>query len=196
MADIQSEVFGIFNKVYRDIGGDSHAEVVAVGSSVRISATLTRPDDTTQYSANDQVSNSTSAPVAITFAGVARANGGSGVIVDAVCIDSANQSTKPNLRLYLFDGAAAPTANNDNAAWAPSDANMNNLIGFIEFTSWEIGTVTSGADGNCASFVSGLNIPFKCDSTIDDIFGLLVERGTYTPVATEAFKFRLGIVQD
>lgn len=173
--------------------GETHIGAVG-GHSTRVSATLTRPADTTQYGAGDQVADSTSAPNDIEFAGCARVNAGSGVIVDAVCIDSAAQATKPNLRLYLF--SAAPTSNNDNAAWAPSDANMNTLIGYVEFTSWEVGTSTAGAGGNCASFASALNIPFVCGAGVTKLYGLLVERGTYTPVSGEAWVISLGILQD
>jgi hypothetical protein len=177
------------------IDTNKHALQVAAGPSTRVAATLTRPADTTQYAAGDQVANSTSAPVALTFAGVARHNGGSGLIVDAVCVDSANQVAKPNLRLYLF--SALPTSQNDNAAWAPTDADMANLIGYVEFYTWEVGNSASGADGNCASFATPTRpIPFVCGATSDDIYGLVVERGTYTPVSAEAFKFSLGIAQD
>jgi hypothetical protein len=36
MVDITREVFGIFNKVYRDMGDGTHAEVIAIGGTVEI----------------------------------------------------------------------------------------------------------------------------------------------------------------
>lgn len=162
------------------------------GNTVVISATVSRPNDALQYAAGDQV---TSDPAdAITFSGMGRSVGGSGYVIQAICIDSAAQATKPNLRLYLFSDA--PTPNNDNEAWAPSDADMLNLIGYVEFSSWEVGNSTVGAGGNCASIVENLTIPFECGLASDEIYGLLVERGTYTPVAQEVFKVVLGVLQD
>jgi hypothetical protein len=176
-------------------GANVHIREGSVGGyTARISATLTRPDDAEQYAPGDQVANSASAPAPIEFADCARFNGKGGTIIDAVCIDSANQATKANLRLYLFD--SAPTSNNDNAAWAPSDADMNKLVGYVEFTGWEVGNGTAGANGNCASFAKAVNVPFVCAAASTSLYGLLVERGTYTPVANEAFTIRLGIVQD
>lgn len=177
-----------------DHGDQEHVLRVA-GTTKRVIATMTRPTNTTQYAAGDQVADSTSAPTAITFEEVAPANGGSGMILDAVCIDSAYVAAAlPNLRLYLFSGS--PTPNNDNAAWAASDANALVLIGKIEFSSWEVTNAGAGAAGNCASFKSGINLPFKCGSTVNDIYGLLVERSTYTPVSGEAWTINLGILQD
>ena len=174
---------------------DGTFSLVVSGKTTRVTATMTRPANTTQYAAGDQVSDSTSAPTAITFADVATVNGGSGLIVDAVCIDSAYVAAAlPNLRLYLFSGS--PTPNNDNAAWAASDANALVLIGKIEFSAWEVSNAGAGAAGNCASFQRSINLPFKCGSTVNDIYGLLVERGTYTPVSGESWTINLGILQD
>lgn len=169
------------------------------GFSKRVTTTLTRPADTTQYGAGDQVADSTSAPTAITFSGIGRTDGGTGLIVHALCIDSAAQATKPNFRLYLF--SASPTMTNDNSAWAPTDAVLNTVIGCIEFSSWEVGTSTAGAGGNCFALGvtpngGALSIPYQCVDGTTAIYGCLVERGTYTPVSGEIFKFSLGVLAD
>ena len=162
-----------------EVGGST---IVAIDSYVR-------PANTTQYAAGDQVADST--PSVLEFA-VSRVTGGTGVIIHASCTDSANQATKPNLRLYLFD--TTPTVVADNAAWTPSDADMVNIIGYVEFASWEIGLATVGADGNCVSLATNLQIPFDC--TNGNIYGLLVVRNAYTPVSGETFSIKLGVLQD
>jgi hypothetical protein len=167
---------------------------LAGGRTKRVEASLTRPNNTTQYAAGDQVTSSPAA--ALVFDAVGRFEGGTGIITDAVCVDSANQATKANLRLYLFDGDSAPTPNDDNAQWAPSDADLNRAFAYVELSAWEVGNPGAGGAGNCASFVKNLNVPFQCGAGVDHIWGLLVERGTYTPVAQEQFKVRLGILQD
>jgi len=207
--------FFIAGKRYRDMGDGSNAEVVDLadratrdlgsvdaviaagnlhigqvgGSTVIALAAYTRPADTTQYAAGDQVADGT--PSVLEFA-VSRVAGGTGVIIHASCTDDANQAVKPNFRLYLFD--TLPTIAADNAPWTPSDADMVNIIGFITFNEWEIGLATVGAGGNCVSLAPDLQIPF--DATNGVIYGLTVERSTYTPVTGEGFSFKLGVLQD
>ncbi len=156
-------------------------------------ATLTRPADTTQYAAGDQVANSTSAPVALNFGTCATYNGGGGLLVDIVCIDRANQSTKPNLRLYLFNGS--PTLNNDNANWNPSHADMNKVLAMAEFSSWEVGGTAAGTAGNCFSFAR-VNRKYRCAAGQQNLWGQVVERGTYTPVSGEVLTFRAKVEWD
>ena len=168
--------------------GETHTGQVG-GTTVRASDSYTRPADTTQYTAGDQVADGT--PSVLTFA-LPRISGGSGVIIYAVCHDSASVAVKPDLRLYLFDTTVTPAA--DNAAWAPSDAEMLTSIGFVDFSAWEIGTVTAGAAGNCNSYVANLDIPFV--ATALSIFGVLVVRNAYIPVDSEIFTVKLGALQD
>ena len=162
--------------------------------SIVSEATYTRPANTTQYAANDAVSDSASAPAALEFADAAQVQHGAGVILSAICVSSANQATKPNFRLYIFDDEPTPT--NDNAAWAPTDADFMNLVAVIAFTAWEVGTVTAGAGGNTVSIVSDISAPFRTSPGSRSLWGLVVERSTYTPVSAEMFTFRLGILQD
>lgn len=166
-----------------------------VGSKQKtVTTNFTRPADTTAYAAGDAVSNSTSAPSVITFDAVARANAGSGIIIGAVMIDSANQTTKGQFELYLYDTTFA--ADNDNALFTPSDAETETLIGIIQFNNWFVGDATSGAGGNAVCTVQGLSIPYTCGGAVDDVFGLLVVRNAYTPVSAEKFTFRLQVVQN
>ena len=164
------------------------------GKTVVIGANFTRPSDTNAYAAGDAVTNSTSSPSPMTFDGASRFNGGSGVITSAILISSANQSTKGLFDLYLYD--TSPAADNDNAAWTPSDGETETFIGRISFNVADVGDAAAGASGNVAYFVHGLSIPFKSGGGNNDIFGLLVTRNAYTPVSAEKFTVRLGIIQD
>lgn len=159
----------------------------------KVSATLTRPNDTTQYAIGDVVANSTTAPVAIAFAGVVRDHNGTNEIKKAFMIDSANQSTKGDFELWLFH--TAPTMDNDNAAFTPTDAELLNLVAVITFAGADavVGDATSGAGGNAVYFGK-----FKSTSSIvgtkasaKALHGVFVARNTYTPVAQEAFTFEL-----
>lgn len=155
-----------------------------------ITASKTRPADTTAYTAGDVVAESTSAATVWTFAGAARALGLGGILQGAVFIDSVAQSTKPDLELYLFDTAV--TTQNDNAAWAPTDADMEKCLGFIAFPS---GLFKTGS-GNGVVNVEGIAKVFQCASTSQDLFGILVVRNAYTPTSGEKLTIRLAVIQD
>ena len=166
----------------------------------KVSANILRPATTTQAAANDVIGSSDIEPVI--FYNVTDDEKKGGMIVDAVCINDKNNATRPNARLYLFDSIVAGTS--DSGAFAPSDAEVKTVIGYVDFSTWHQGTAATG--GNSMSFASNLNIPFRPafvgpSSTAlftkrPVLYGQLVERGTYTPNASENFTIRLGIIGD
>lgn len=166
--------------------------VMGVGSTVQ--ASYTRPADTTAYTGGDVVADSTSAATILTFAALTKDMNGGAIIQEALLIDSANQSTKPDLELWLFDTTFA--IQNDNAAWAPTDAQLEGLVGVIPFSSssFKSGDATSGAGGNCACDVQGLGMPVNTKGGKVDLFGVLVVRNAYTPVSAEKFTIRLKVL--
>lgn len=169
-----------------------------------ISASVTRPADTTAYAAGDALTNSTSAPVVLTLSGMGRFNAGGGLIVSANLLDSANQATKPDIELWIF--SVSPTPDNDNAAFTPTDTELGNLVGIIEFkgsTKSYVGDATAGAGGNlmipgtqAGTAVPTFTIPFVCAASQTSLFGLLVVRNAYTPVSAEIFTVMLAIEQE
>lgn len=175
------------------VAGEAFAGFVGA-KQVNSSTNFTRPADTTAYAAGDAVTNSTSAPVVLTFASVARANGGSGVVIAAQMVDSASQATKGNFELWLFDTTVTP--DNDNAVFTPTDAECATLIGIVQFATAFVGDATAGAGGNAVYVAQGLTIPFTCGGASTSIFGLLVLRNAYTPVSAEVFTIRLTVIQN
>lgn len=158
-----------------------------------ISASFTRPNDTTAYASGDVINNSTSAPVVLTFPRATVTQGQNfSIIAQAIMVDSANQTTKLEAELWLFD--AAPTADNDNAAFTPTDAECANLLGVIPFNTFFVGDATSGAGGNVVYRETNLTIPVKTVAGDNAIYGVLVARSAYTPVAQESFTIKLGIL--
>jgi hypothetical protein len=172
--------------------------LVAGGSSgttpKQILATFTRPNNTDAYAAGDAVTDSTSAPTVMTFSGCASANGGSGYILGALMVDSANQSTKGIFELWLFDTTVTP--DNDNAVFTPTDAECATLVAVIPLVANYVGDAQAGASGNAVYASPEMIRPFTCGVSSDDLFGLLVVRNAYTPVAQEAFTVRLRVVQN
>ncbi len=162
--------------------------------NIIVNGSVTRPADATAYAAGDAVTDSTSAPTVVTFTNCAPANGGSGVIIGATMIDSANKATKGIFDLFLFDTTFTP--DNDNAAISPTDAEMETLIGVIPFDTSVIGDPTADAAGNAVYQAPLLNLPFVCGGASRNLFGQLVARNAYTPVSGEKFTVRLTIQQN
>lgn len=155
------------------------------------STSFERPNNTTAYTIGDVVCNSTSAPVILSFQNPVK--DGNAVLMTATIVSSANQATKPYLRLWLFD--ATVVMDNDNAAFTPTDAEMATLLHVIAFpdTSWLGGDLTSGAGGNAMCNAQNLWLPISLEPRLDSrLFGVLVAGNAYTPVAEEAFTVRLG----
>src|SRR3972149_9950999 len=134
-------------------------------NSTTLTASSTRPANTTLYTANDAMAESTSAPTALTFgpASDARANGW---LVGARCVDAVYATTLPQLRLFLFN--ASPTAVNDNSPFTLSDANLRTCIGFLDFTTFTAGDGTSGAGGNALS-IAPVDQPFAINGPADGL---------------------------
>ena len=163
--------------------------IVAAGAQVAKSATFTRPADTTAYAAQDVVSNSTTAPVVLTFADCGRVNGGSGVILSARHMKQGATAT-PNYRLHLY--RVAPSAQNDNAQFTLLFANQDRRIGFIDFVHQ-----TGGTGSDCSNALTPfVNLPFVCDSAQDNLYGILTTTSGYTPVSAEQHFIELSVVQN
>lgn len=157
----------------------------------RVSDTITRPSNTTAYAAGDAISEVTTND-GFTFSEVAEPGGNrrSGSIDSAVLISSANQSTKLDAELWIF--AVEPGEDADNSAFSPTDAELADLIGVIDFPSvdWKEG------NGNAVCVVAGVQLPFKCQDKDVQLFGRLVARNAYTPVSAEEFTVVLTISED
>jgi hypothetical protein len=152
----------------------------------RVSATFTRPNDTTAYAASDVVCNSTSAPAVLTFSGMARSMGGSGRILTARHTKNSTTTTGASYRLWLY--RTTPTPINDNAQFPLLYANRANRLGFIDFSHTTGGT---GSDSTSA-MVTFAGIDYLCDSASMDLFGILIVTAAYTPASQEQHFIELG----
>lgn len=114
------------------------------------------------------------------------------LIESAVCLSSAFVSPAPDLRLFLFSADITGLAA-DNVAFAPTDEQMATLIGVITFDTdnWIGGDQTPGAGGNMACVESNLGIVHKGNT----LYGVLVVKNAYVPVASEVFTVRLSVIR-
>lgn len=159
---------------------------------VTISATVTRPGDTSAYATNDCWSTSTSAPTVggNVLTGAARVSGGAGEIVD-VMIDSSNDPAAPlQGELWIYDTTV--TAINDNAAFAPAVADRLKQVAVIPFTLYS-NAGGSGSSGSSAH-VLGVNALFTTVGSANLIF-LIKVKNAYVPANAEVLQVRAKIRQ-
>lgn len=158
------------------------------GAFVTVSTDVTRPADTTTYAINEAIADSASSPTAggFTFTGVARASGGSGIIVDAIITTSGDATIPLQGEVWIFD--TAPTAINDNAAFAVSDAEIKTYVGKIPF-------IMEDAGNNGACHVTGINIGFTTVGSANLRFLMRTKNAYVPPANSEVITVRLKIEQ-
>jgi hypothetical protein len=164
-------------------------EVIA-GKADIITAQFTRPNDTTQYAIGDVIADSASAATILTFEPV-NDDGRGAIIQAATLIDNEAPATKLDSELYLFD--TAPTMQNDNAAWTPTDAELRQCIGLIAFPVANFKVAKASENG--LIHVQSIALPVR-PLAGRKIYGILIARNTYTPVGQETFKILLHLRKD
>lgn len=157
------------------------SDVGSIGTVTSSGITIAQTPTVTAgaYSANDAVGG------LLTFAGAALATGGGGVIKDVIFLDDAGQDAETEL--WLFN--ATFTAMSDNAAWAPSQADLRKLVAIVSTTGsvWRAAGTPSACVVECAQ-------RYDCVGT--SLFGQLVTRGTPTEAATDDITIIIGLLQD
>jgi hypothetical protein len=156
--------------------GENHiGQVGGEGTTISLTPTVTAG----AYTANDAVGG------LLTFANAARVSGGGGLIKNVIILDDAGQDAA--LELWLFN--ATFTAMSDNAAWAPSQADLRKLVAIV-----------STADG--AWYAAGtpsaarIEVSQRYDLVGTSMFGQLVTRGTPTFAATDDVTVIISVQQD
>lgn len=147
--------------------------------------TITRPADTSAYTANDAFADSTTTPTSggFTLSNMCRISGGSGILTDATFVYSTSVAVAGTV--FIYD--SAPTAQNDNAAWSVSDSDQLKLVGTIPFA-----TVADGA--NAVHNVQNLNIGYTCSGSANLRFMVKITTG-YTPASADTLTIRAKFIQ-
>lgn len=157
-----------------------------------IITTVTRPANTTTYTAGDVIGTASSATLPLNNSSFGEFD--CGIIQQAIISSSAYVATPPDLELWLFDTTVTDIA--DNAAWTPTDAEMATLVGIVQFATanWKVGTATAGAGGNMCCVADNISVPFNTLKGKHSLFGVLVVRNAYVPVSGEVFTLRLQVL--
>lgn len=148
------------------------------------SSTFTRPADTTAYTANDLVANSTTAGSVVPMA-FPVPNGSKLRLIRASI--SFNSATVTNAKFKLHLYSSSPTCTNgDNGAWLTTNSGYLDNIA-IDCTG---NTFSDAAIGYGIYVNTALNVPMLIPST-STIYGLLQATAAYTPISGEVFTVSL-----
>ena len=180
MAQMEGYVSGETETRTAEMVAGSHAKmgrlsITTAGTAIDQTPTIT----VGAYSANDALGG------LLTLANAARATGLGGVVKDMLICDNAGQDAE--IELWLFNETF--TAMGDNAAWAPSEADLRKVVAIIS---------TGGGAWFAAgtSSVARVEVSQRYDCVGTSLFGQLVTRGTPTYAATDNVTVSVGLLQD
>ena len=157
------------------------------GKAYRTTATITRPSNTTAYTAGDVVGDTNgSAIISLSAAGPSAGF----VIIQSVSLvfsDSAVPSGMGAFRLHLY--SASPTAIADNAAFDLLSGDRATYMGFIDLST----PTDFGSSLYTQTDYVGRLIKLGTASTT--LFAELETRGAYTPVSASTVGIRVNLLE-
>jgi hypothetical protein len=164
----------------------NQSPIVVRGAGISRAGTITRPADTTQYTAGDVV---TSAVAAALQFDVARA-AGAAVWVNNFVLTSTNVPAATGaFWAWLF--TAAPTVAADNAAFAPSDAEMLTCAGRLMLDHAQ----KTGANTHYQPSVLRPTY-IVCAAADTKLYVVITDINAYTPANAEVFTATMHVCQD
>lgn len=168
--------------------------LTAGGVTKIVTAEFVRLANATAYTALDVVGPNTANPVALPFPSCARFAGGTGIIYSALLIDSVDATTNPNFDLVLFDTRTLTVAG-DNLISTITDDEATHCVAAITFNGTDSTNVAT-VGGNLIIKAINVGQAFKCADGSMNLWGVVIDRGGYTPASGERFTFKIAILQD
>lgn len=150
----------------------ANVPVTAATTSVKSTAPITRPANTTPYSANDVVGG------VLTFSNMGASNGQMVMLTTATLrYDvTALPSGMSGMRLYLYN-ATPPSALADNAVWDLSSGDRSAYIGYVDLgTPVDLGSTLFAQ-------VDALNKHIALGASTTTLYAYLVTTAGWTPAA-------------
>lgn len=149
-----------------------------------VTATFTRPDNTTAYASGDLVANSVTEGSVVPLAFTPSHKIDSMFVRRARVVKSGVSVTNASFRLHLFKSIPTTITNGDNGAFS-----VSNAAGYLGALDVTLGNVfTDGAHGSALP-MSGNEISLAQGN--GTIYGLLEARAAYTPLSGEVFTVTL-----
>ncbi len=171
------------------------------GNLLQVTGRLLKASDkktlaaTTDYAAEDVLSESASAGTSWQFKNVVLQANGGGIILAAKVLCSTTALT-PRLTLYLFDATPSSNLNDNNANTTLLAADLQRYLGKIDFPALEDLGGYSESLATCST-AGNLPLPFIIENGSKDIYGVLTTRDAVTGevAATTTITIQLIIEQ-
>lgn len=161
-----------------------NASSVLSGAAARtISASFTRPNDTSAYAVGDLVANSTTAGSVVALSWANFSTSGSFYPVAVLLRKSGTSTTNAQFRVHLYSVAPTVATTGDNGVYATNVAGNANWIGSYD------GTMAAGHSDGCSVTcvpTEGVIDPGDLGQN-PTVYALIEARGAYTPSANEVF---------
>jgi len=169
----------------RRTDGTYAAGIVSAG--FRTTVTITRPSNTTAYTAGDVVGD-TGGSAILTFSNMGP-NSGYVLIQSAALIfsDSAVPSGMGSFRVHLY--SASPTAIADNAAYDLVSADRSAYMGYFDLPA----PVDFGSTLYTQTDYIGRMIKMATNSTT--VYAQIETKGAYTPVSASTVELRISTLE-
>jgi len=148
--------------------------------------TITRPNDTSAYTANDVIGAATGSTAAVEFKNMGPT--GARIMITSTQLEidaTAVISGETSYRLHLYN-ITPPSASGDNAAWDLPAGDRASYLGFLE-----LGTPV---DLGSTLYVEQNIVNKQTSLSTQSLWGYLVTIGAYTPTAQRVHKITLHSV--
>jgi len=155
--------------------GDNSSSLTVDGKAYRAAVTITRPSNTTAYTAGDVVGD-TGGSAIITLSSIGPSAGH--VIIQSVSLlfsDSSVPSGMASFRVHFY--SASPTAIADNAVFDLVSGERANYLGYVDLpTPGDLGSSLYTQTDYCGRLV-------KLGAASTSLFAEIETRGAYTPAS-------------
>lgn len=164
--------------------------VVASPPVAAVSASVTRPADTTAYADGDLMANSTTAGSVVPLQWtIARATDTAIRVTGAKVRTSNTSVTNAVFRVHLY--RVSPTvANGDNGAWSSSGS--ANYVGCVDVTVDKAFTDGAAGTGIPCTGLASTTVTFPVAGT-RILYGLIEVKGAYTPTSAQVTTVTLEV---
>jgi hypothetical protein len=167
--------------------------ILATPRIVEVQDSITRPGNTTAYTAGDAMSDNATEPTAEGYFefDLPCRKGGGVTLIDFTLHKSAQGQTAAKFALLLFTTLPALAGFEDNAAVAITDVEMKECKGVVVFNADEWANVATGdvqTQAKCIGIVSA--------AASVKVYGILVAQDAYTPGNAEVYTLTAHAIQD
>jgi hypothetical protein len=164
--------------------------MISGGTLQRVSVELTRPANTTAYTAGDVVSNDETTTTLLVLTNALRVAAGSGYIVRA-SLTTDKKSITPRFRVHLFN-ASNPTVAGDNVAHKELYADAGKRLGYFDLPAMTTPVDTTNSDMS-RSVDNTLRHAVVAAAATRILYVVLETLDAFTPASGEKFTLTLFV---